>query len=396
MTIIVIGVTYPKNQDAEKTPKFSVQIVFEDPYTEYDNMIKNTKTGNLNSDRILSSCGIDEHCTVEALYSLAKKENQETVISTMKDIISSYQKINILCHRNAHHIGEFLLGFANGNVSKAISYADRGCGGALYHGIVENYFVTQVVLNDEKPESIKISNICDGLGINPFSQLRLECIHGIGHGLLKVYNYDIFSATDRCNVYENILEQTACYKGAFMANTVEFVVNEGGTFDMNDIFYPCTQVNEEKAPSCYQFQPVYLLKIKKYSNEDVFDECDKINPEKFVKYCYYGMGIQISRDYINDHETFANECKKGTENYWNYCIAGAAIVIADQIGINQTFEFCKIVDEDFKFSCYDTLGKFVHAIDPSDLGRESICSKAESPNYSSICMNANVQELGIL
>ena len=123
-----------QNETSQETRSFNVDIMTYDQYI--DEQIRESKTGNVYADNILSLCGNDEHCTVESLQKLSQNEKQEIVLITIDDLLDVFQKSELICHQHAHHIGEFLLGYFNANLTKALSLASGKCGGAMYHGIV--------------------------------------------------------------------------------------------------------------------------------------------------------------------------------------------------------------------------------------------------------------------
>ena len=45
-------------------------------------------------------------------------------------------------------------------------------------------------------DDIQITKLCDVLGIDPIDIIRLECVHGVGHGLAKSLNYNVFFSLD--------------------------------------------------------------------------------------------------------------------------------------------------------------------------------------------------------
>ncbi len=63
-----------------------------------------------------------------------------------------------------------------------------------------------------------------------------DCIHGIEHCLVKLYNYNITAAVDRCNEFIPLWAQSACSRGVFMENTDYFLETGKGDFDKNDLY----------------------------------------------------------------------------------------------------------------------------------------------------------------
>jgi len=59
-------------------------------------------------------------------------------------------------------------------------------------------------------------------------------------------------------------------------------------------------------------------------------------------------------------------------------------------------EFCKVLEDNFKHDCYDTVGKWIHTIHPTNAEIEKSCSKAESPKYYDLCINAEPADLALI
>src|SRR3972149_2564459 len=171
--VIVLIIALQRNGESDKFE------TLQEWQNVYDMRLKNIQTENPHVKEIFSKCGIEKHCTIESLSDLAKKEDKQVVLGTVREILSTYEKIGFYCHENGHHIGMFVYGFI-GNVSESISSIERRCGGSVYHGIIENYFLSAVLLENQNVKDLKITNICDDMGSD---LLKVECLHGIGHGL---------------------------------------------------------------------------------------------------------------------------------------------------------------------------------------------------------------------
>ncbi len=378
-----------KNADEDSLTESETEISIG---TLQDKQMRSAQTGNIYANKILSECGIDFNCTFKNMKDLAKEENQKIVLATFSDIVSVYQQVGIACHKPGHHLGVFLYA-QTGNLSQSLSIAQITCGGAISHGVMENYFKTEIFLNETELEDIDILNICKKLEDNPYSQIRMQCAHGVGHGLGIGYDYDVFNAVKRCDGFETALTQNACDKGVFMENVVEYLEKQGGNFDTNDNLYPCNEVDEKYANACYQYQASYLLTQAMYHVDEVFQECNKIKPEKFVKNCYFGIGMQMTIFHFEDMEGLASVCMNGHPDYQAYCVAGAAYHVGEQKGSKQIIELCKLLPEKFKIDCYTSLGQWVHTLHSTIAEIEKDCSDAESIEYYKVCTNADPRGL---
>jgi len=232
---------------------------------------------------------------------LTSNEPLPVVIQTLNDITTAYDDLKYYCHGAAHHFGMFLYGLT-GNITKTLEFAEkRDCGGALYHGAIETYFLTELIQNEAKKEEIQFLNICQSLADDAKKMKRVECAHGIGHGLAKVYDYEVFSGVKRCDEFPEAVERRLCYEGLFMENTVAQIESGGGTVDENDILYPCNKLDPKYSGACYYYHVSYILNKKETVNGG-FEECNKVTPEDSLKFCYMGIGRHIGSQLFHDFD----------------------------------------------------------------------------------------------
>ena len=354
----------------------------------FDEKIRNFQTLNEEANKILSSCGSDKHCTVELMWNLAENEPQATVIQTLNDITSAYTELGYYCHGVAHHLGMFLYGIT-GNLTQTLEFAEkRDCGGAMYHGAIENYFLTEMILNDADPDKIDFVSICTNLEKDSKKMKRVECAHGTGHGLAKIYDYDVFSSVKRCDEFLEDHEKRLCYEGVFMENVVAHQKTGGGAIDPDDLLYPCNDLDQKYAGACYYYHTSYLLQQK--GLDGTYDECNNIPLQGNLIFCYIGIGREAGGDSFDNYQKVIPVCLKGIPKYQRFCYQGALVVIADQRGIEESFEACKTFPELFKMDCYTLVGDWIRNETPAKKDRERMCSLAENQQYRQVCENAKI------
>jgi len=383
--VVVIYFSFA-NQDSTKLES---EIVESSKDIPGDKKIVEFKTENQNANKILSDCGVDEHCIVEAFWNLASTEQEQTVLEALSAATAAYDQAGYYCHGLAHHLGMFLYGIT-GNMTKTLEFAEkRDCGGAMYHGAIENYFLTEMTLNEKQVEEIDFVSICNQLADDAKKMKRVECAHGTGHGLVKVYDYDVFSSVSRCDEFADPDERRLCYEGVFMENVVAHQMVNGGSFDKDDIFFPCNKLDVKYSGACYYYHATYFIE-KLYKIEDVFENCNKLTPETSLMFCYMGIGRQFGVSYFDNFNGLISICQIGLPNYQKYCFQGALIVIADQRGLDDSFKACKAFPELFKVDCYTLLGDWIRIETPDIEDRINACSKAEDSKYMDICINAKI------
>jgi len=337
------------------------------------------------SQQIFDSCEYDMHCVVELLNNNTREMDKTMAMATFEELISLYHKkqVNSRCHSIAHHLGEWAYGYTQ-NIEESLQYADPlSCGGGIYHGVFENYFS---ILNFEgvAPEQVEIKNLCNAIEDDYYSLDMAHCFHGIGHGLMLLYDYDVFSAVKRCEDFNSNLEQISCANGVFMQNVLKYFETGEGDFDKNDILFPCNKMESHFAPNCYIWQGAYILKQRDFEVYSSFRECDKIDQE-LIKYCYYGIGAELESDAGGKMELALLYCQAGNPSYHQSCFRGM-VMKTSMVYLDSGFGFCALVPDQFKEECYDGLGYWIKLRHATDDERKTDCSKAEK-SYFEVCMN---------
>lgn len=386
LSFVSLGYFFPiLDNSSSEVPKIKTTITTEKEFQ--DEQIKNFKTDNNQVNYLLSECGLDEHCLVVEIQKISKNNSEEELLEIISLTLNAYENLGIWCHHQGHHIGEFLLGYYNGDVNAALSKVHHKCDSSLYHGIIENFLKHKVILNNIDPEDIEVTTSCD---IFEDRFTKLECSHGMGHGLVKVSDFDLEWSSNRCDEFTLTEQKQVCYRGVFMENIVA-LQNGMGVFDENDPYSVCNTLEDRHAQVCYQY---HAKIIASFTPGTVFDSCDKIEPENLIKYCYMGVQPYLFTAFDNNYQFVVSECSKGNPNYQTYCYVGNVVALVDWKGTEEGITFCKAIPEEFKPDCYDYLGKIVHDEFPDRIEEE--CSKAESLKYQNICRDADPEGIRIL
>jgi len=327
-------------------------------------------------------CNIDEHCIVEALQELSKQQDEQIIYDTISELMFNISQEGSFCHAQGHHIGSFLYAYTQ-DLSYALSIADRNCGGSMYHGVVETYFMSEVFFEGTNFDDVQIKDSCDQLA-DDSKLIYLECVHGIGHGLVKAYG-DIFPAVARCDEFETQNEQSLCQQGVFMENSVEFISTGGGVYDEDDLLYPCNKLDSKYAENCYYYHTTYILMKTETVNES-FEQCDRIIDEKQIQSCYKGIGRQLSA-FFKELQDVIESCQLGNPEYHKFCFNGNIIVSVDQLGLDKGFQTCQIYPEQFQVDCFTFMGNWISF---QNLSADQIveeCNKA-GEKYNKLCLES--------
>ena len=362
-----------------------------DQNPDADYLVKGNSTYFVYAEQIVQTCKEDIRCSIDELNDLDEKVTKRgTTLDIFLDVVRLYDKSDYKCHETSHHLGMWLYGHTT-NLDEATQYVEMLCGGGLFHGVFQNYFMTQKS-NNITPDEIDVVGLCSKYEDDSIN--RWQCIHGIGHGLINVYDYDVFAAVSRCEELKPGLDQISCSKGTFMQNVVHYYETGKGDFN-EDIYYPCDKVESKLAYACYHYHSSYILKQKQGVLKEIFEACDNIPREEMVKYCYYGLGRQLSAEARNDVDRAIFLCQEGLKvEYHTECLRGMMMTVVNRstdptIG----FIFCKNLPEQYKANCYDGLGQWIIMLESTDSARLSECIKAESDEYMNICMDATLENI---
>ena len=338
------------------------------PIEDTDNQQSNTETlisnpqpvmPNPNSitlivSNILEECERDDICVAFRLTSLSANESENVVMSVLDGIISAWDDEKVTCHQNAHHLGHFLFEYFDRDVEKALANTNNKCGNALYHGVLEDSLLGEIRSENTSLEDLDVTSTCINVGDSPDSNVRLQCLHGMGHAIVMAYDYDLFNAIKRCDDFQTFAEQDMCLDGAFMQNHVENFNNGGGVFDKDDIYYPCNVVDEKYQNRCYIYQAYYILKGNNYSYLPTFEDCERIptSSEKIIGGCFGGVSNYLSvRTYQTDVDGIAKMCSEANLKYQSYCINVAVFALTRYVDTELAEDFCNVLPDDKTESC---------------------------------------------
>ena len=362
-------------------------------------------SSKFNAEQIMLSCQDDNnytsgHCLMMALDELDKKTNSQLVLATFSDLVRLYDEHNYSCHHYGHHLGMWLYDYT-GNPKEALKYATIHCGGSVYHGIFQSYFEDEQFAKSNVDKSqITITDLCP-VGQENINWLHeRDCIHGIGHGLTKLYNYDTATAVGRCSDFGPQWAQSACARGVFMENTEYFFETGKGDFDLINIYSPCDKTIEKFASQCYYYYPAYNLMKNGLSLDnnltEAFSNCDNISPGKFAKFCYQGIGRLLETTAYTNPQSSIAACYIGSQEiYRQDCLLGTLkTIMKGEANTDVGLNYCNYSYLDFKDACYEIVGIWINLfLNTNKDELESECAKAPDTEYIINCLNAS-QKIG--
>ena len=333
-----------KNLDSHATGPMSAEQI---SYNE-----KNSELGS----KIVQDCGREMDCVHQYMKEISQTESKAVVMLVLDKVIQEWEKEKFPCHHDAHHMGRFVLGLYDGNLVEAISNIEHNlCGNALYHGILENYLPVLVLLEDIPVEDLDIYTPCKELDSTESSNAFRQCVHGMGHGLLKVYNYDTFEAVERCQVFQVSGERAhwECYDGLFMENHNQYFDQTGlGDYMEDDVLYPCDFHDEKYQPMCYQYQGNIILAKNNYDYQRTFQICEGLPSDESQRACIRTVS-QYMTDYFfsEDFEKIVEMCTDENTIHPDSCIGSAVYSLTLYGDANPMEVLCPLFQGEFAIYC---------------------------------------------
>lgn len=313
------------------------------------------------SEIIFSFCQQDDDCTIELLQQYSRTASTNQTLDTIDELLTRYVEADFYCHPMAHHIGEFLYGYLERDLDIAAKYVDSRCASGILHGLVENTIAIENLLHDTPIDQVDYVEPCNKIGEQLGEHAKLQCIHGIGHSIIKVYDYDTVSAVKECDNYKTTSEQFMCRGGLFMQNMKKYSDEKGGDYDSSDVYYPCNKHDERHADLCYRYSSQYFLINNDYNATDTFRLCDGIKDADFVGWCYKGTGSHLANEYFYDLEQTVNLCDLGNPEYKEWCIKGAIESITLYVDEDYGPLYCNEIDSEFRHDCMTRMKQILNS-----------------------------------
>ena len=276
------------------------------------------------------------------------------VMATMDHLLFLYDdQSEFYCHPMAHHMGEFLFGYLEGDLRAASDLADYRCARGMMHGILENTIQIENMLHNQDIEDVDIKQRCDDIREYLGKSAQRECAHGIGHSVINIYDYNTTKAVQRCNDFDIKNDIVMCNGGLFMQNMGEYAKNRGGDFSDTSLYYPCNQfeTNDAASSMCYRYQANYFLSKTSYNIEESKELCLGIDDKRYIPICMRGIASHLAKNNFADIEKTKIMCDNYPDEYQNQCIKGSIESLTRFVSEDKAEKFCQIIDEKYTDIC---------------------------------------------
>jgi len=316
------------------------------------------------------------------------------------------------------HVYTHVIGITAWNPERDVGQVFASCNGLFqsgcYHGVIQAYLT-----RDADVDSAEVAGICDLIeGRQRNLWLRFQCVHGLGHGLEMIWNWELPRALEGCDWLPSAWDRESCYGGAFMENavvampahaTARLVSDKSApaaaegedhsahgsghgshgpdpsriTFkliDSTDLLYPCTVVAARYWPSCYRLQGGTIARLVNLDYKKAAKECDRVVPE-LRTHCYLSLGTYAAGLTVLDARKSIRLCTNGDPAYQPWCFVGATKNFVDVTSRPEDgLELCRQVPKGRnRRQCFVAVGEEIsvlHSNNPQERAR--YCAMAPS------------------
>jgi len=337
------------------------------------------------------------NCFRELARTLLGRQQLQEILQTAA-LIEQDPEMYTVCHQFTHDLG-YVAYEIDQDVAAVYEFCDHTCHSGCYHGVLQHYFQEQdIQLDVHAAQDLQLKTLCDAKSTSILEYS--ECIHGLGHGLLYLTNFDFQVSLEFCDVFESVADRENCYGGVFMEYYVwrqrfELGYTEPGIdlshFENNtqleDVMYPCTVLEEKYLQSCYSSQASYFYDYTNGDHQKVAQLCAELEP-KYQAGCFGVFGAdQISSG--QDMQVMADRCFAFSEEYVDSCLkgilSGSMTRFPDKI--DHHIAFCESLPEEKKEFCYTQLIRIYDSqIDTTSSILDQVCEPITDRQYS-VCLN---------
>jgi hypothetical protein len=270
-------------------------------------------------------------------------------------------------HQLAHDLGRKAVESAGSPsvISQCRPVFSSGC----YHGVVESY-----VQRQDAVEMAELERMCAAAGGPDKPGLILECVHGLGHGVLGVLSLDLDRTLRYCDALSSPERRGDCHSGAFMEAVMtalpDRTPDRGGaqhehaghrhgsanagrlTINASDPFSPCAGFDDPYAKACWVYQGFLILQQAGFDAGAALERCRQA-PKGRVAQCAQSIGFQITGLFQRSDGWIIEQCGRGPRAERAECAAGASAALAsmDWSGARAD-RFCRAAPPAGRSACY--------------------------------------------
>jgi len=374
-------------------------------------------------------------CVERALYGVLERSGVARAMGTLDLLAEEEPDVRREAHGLAHALG--IAAYRNPETVAATFAACpntqiSGC----YHGVIQGYFL-DVARRNGAVTGADLEALCEPHRQN--APLFGQCTHGIGHGLMALFNHQVPPALERCDQLRLEFSRESCYGGVFMENIVAVTHPEhtaeshaaishetaagheghegmdhgsmdhgsmagmdhgahgaapAGSWkplDRDDPLYPCTAVAEKYHYQCYLIQTSAILPSVNGDVGRTAQICSTA-PGRMAEVCYQSLGRDLTAYAGRDPRVTAELCARSGAAAEPACIRGAAVSLVD-VSANPAdgLALCRVAPAAAKQGCYADVAVTMYGHLPQPERREALCATVEADFVATCRTSAGLQ-----
>lgn len=359
-------------------------------------------------------------CYETALLNVLETQGVAGAMAALDSLASSDPALQRQGHEYAHAIGlsAYETPETVGTQFNACTpIFQSGC----YHGVIQAYFADPAgATADGEITRESAQALCaDQRESTDGNWLLFQCVHGMGHGLTTLNDYNLTKALEGCDLLAAVWEQDACYGGVFMENIVQATaphhalgrpdvatdemamaghdhgeMEMGGSgsageiitgLDADDPHYPCSALPARYLGACYEMQTSAMLFANGGDMAAAAAECENA-PSQVRHKCYQSLGRDISSYTAQNHADALRLCALAPTNYEPWCHVGFAKNLVDLTAEpSSALSYCaKVAPGRNKEACFRATGEEIAVLTSDADQRADLCASAQ-PDYREFC-----------
>ena len=307
--------------------------------------------------------------------------------NTVKALLEGSKRTNADCHQRAHDAGRMayeLFGAA------AFYLSSHECQAGTYHGATEALFHDRGTINLREDVSV----LCSYASVSFY---YLQCLHGVGHGLMAWTSYELQDALSLCEELDSPTDHRACYSGVFMENVIGGLSGLMGhvtEYLSDDPHFPCNALDETYVQMCYFYQSTRMMILYENNIGKVAETCAAA-PENAHHYCFRSLGRDVGGFTVGDPARAIELCGLAEERTNRaYCIEGAVQNRFWEVsGADEALSMCAMsTDQGDRFACNQTIVFRAQELYETQEAFSAFCNRVEE-SFRAWCLNKEITQV---
>ena len=187
-----------------------------------------------------------------------------------------------------------------------------------------------------------------------------SCLHGLGHAIMVIKQYDLLAAYGECKRILNGQEAFWCEDGVSMENiSRSMATSELEPYGKaGNIYYPCDSVPKEFEAPCARNHVGYLQRQRGMDFKQTLSYCKSFSLQKTVEECINVVGSLTEKEFFDNTESIVDQCRSAGK-YNQFCIEGAVIAYSMSRQFDRAKTLCNTFhEESTKRECHMKIESF--------------------------------------